>query len=90
MVSLVETGLVIISVINLLLFILSIIIFTPIRYKNASIVEIYRNFKKHLPYLLLILGVVFFHLIEVNLIDIDEGEPSLSGYDGVLINRNKN
>ena len=36
---------------------------------KTSVMRLYQIFKGHLPYILIILGVVFFHLIEVNIID---------------------
>ena len=36
---------------------------------RKNIADFYETFKKHVPYLLLIIGVVFFHLAEVNIID---------------------
>jgi hypothetical protein len=36
---------------------------------RTDIADFYETFKRHLPYVLLIVGVVFFHLVEVNIIN---------------------
>jgi len=71
---------------NLLLFIISLFIFIPKKYLKISITRFEENFWKYLPYILIIFGVVVFHLIEVNIID-----PVVTkqiGYDYANVIRN--
>jgi len=69
MISVVETWLIILGLVNIILFIIALIIFMPRKIFKTNIADFYETFKRHLPYLLLILGVVFIHLAEVNIID---------------------
>lgn len=57
------------GVINLVLFCIGLLFFMPKKIYTTKIAVFYHNFKSHLPYLLIIGGVVAVHLIEVNIID---------------------
>lgn len=70
--------LIVLGLINLLLFVIGLVIFMPKKVYKTNITEFYQVFKKHLPYILIILGVVFFHLFEVNIID-----PAMTEWVGV-------
>jgi len=56
------------GLINLGLFIFSLIFFFPRRFFKEKL-EIFNLIKSNLPYLLIIIGVVVIHLFEVNVID---------------------
>jgi len=68
-VRIIEIWLIVLGLINLLLFVIGLVVFIPRKVYKTTITEFYQIFKKHLPYLLIIFGVVFFHLLEVNIID---------------------
>jgi len=67
---------IILGSINLLLLILGILFFIPREKLKLEKSECFKIIKNQLPYILIIIGVVIFHLIEVNVI-----EPHLTGYD---------
>ena len=69
MVNVVETWLIVLGFINFVLFVIGLILFIPRKLYKTSIANFYNIFKRHLPYILLIFGVVFFHLVEVNILD---------------------
>ena len=69
MVNVVEAWLIVLGLVNIILFIIGLIIFIPREVYRTNIADFYETFKRHLPYVLLIVGVVFFHLIEVNILD---------------------
>ena len=69
MINVVELWLISLSLINLILFTIGLIVFMPKKVYKTSIAEFYRIFKEQRLYLLIIVGVVLFHLIEVNIID---------------------
>jgi hypothetical protein len=69
MINVVELWLISLSLINLILFTIGLIVFMPKKVYKTSIAEFYRIFKEQRLYLLIIFGVVLFHLIEVNIID---------------------
>jgi membrane-associated phospholipid phosphatase len=48
---------------------ISLVFFIPKKVYKTNISQFYQIFKRHLPYIIIILGVVFFQLLEVNLID---------------------
>lgn len=62
---------------------LGLIFFIPREYFKIKKSEVFKNFKILLPYILIIIGVVAFHLIEVNIID-----PYFSGNDYTSVVRN--
>jgi len=64
-----ETWFIILGVINILLFFTGIKIFIPKKFFSNINTELYTLFKKYFPYLFIIIGVVIFHLVEVNIID---------------------
>ena len=70
MINVVETWLIILGLVNIILFIITIIIFMPRKIYKTNIADFYETFKRHLPLVSLIVGVVFFHLAEVNIIDV--------------------
>ena len=72
--------------INLLLFAIGLVFFIPKKVYKTNITEFCNIFKKHLPYILIILGVVCFHLIEVNIIDPPVTEQI--GYDYANVIKN--
>ena len=69
MVNVVETWLIVLGLINIIFLIISLVIFMPRRVYKTNIAKFYQIFRRQLPYLLLILGIVSFHIIEVNIID---------------------
>ncbi|MEA3457610.1 MAG: phosphatase PAP2 family protein [Candidatus Thermoplasmatota archaeon] len=69
MINVVELWLISLSLINLILFTIGLIVFMPKKVYKTSIDEFYRIFKEQRLYLIIIFGVVLFHLIEVNIID---------------------
>lgn len=69
MVRPIETWLIVLGLINLILFLVSLVIFIPKKIYKTKITEFYHIFKHQLPYIMIILGVVIFHLFEVNVID---------------------
>jgi len=68
----------VLGIINLVLIIFSLLFFFPKRFFREKI-GIVNLIKSNLPYIIIIVGVVAFHLIEVNLIDPITTE--LIGYD---------
>jgi len=48
---------------------ISLVFFIPKKVYKTKISQLYQIFKRQLPYILIILGVVFFQLLEVNVID---------------------
>ncbi len=60
---------IILGIINLLLLVLGLMFFFPKEFYKTKIKTIFLNIKGHLPYILIIFGVVAFHLFEVNVID---------------------
>ena len=74
-----ESWLIFLGLINLILLIIGLIVFMPKKVYKTSIAEFYRILKEQFLYILIIGGVVLFHLIEVNIIDSVVTE--LIGYD---------
>jgi len=70
------TWLIILGSINLVLLIFGLLFFIPREILKIKKSEFFKIFKNQLPYILIIIGVVAFHLIEVNVI-----EPQLTGND---------
>jgi membrane-associated phospholipid phosphatase len=68
-VNVLETWLIVLGLINLGLFIFGLFVFFPKKFFPKIFKEFFSNFTNQLPYILLIFGVVAFHLIEVNFID---------------------
>jgi len=64
-----EQWLIVLGLINIALLIIGIKLLLPGKVFETSIAEHYRIGKTHLPYILIIIGVVVIHLIEVNFID---------------------
>lgn len=83
MVKLILNWLIILGIINIILFILCLIFFIPRDNLKIKKSELFKNFKNQLLYIFIIVGVVIFHLIEVNFID-----PLLSGNDYTSIIKN--
>ena len=69
MVTKIEIWILVIGLINLLLFILGLVFFIPREVYKNKFGDFFQVLLKHLPYLLMIFGVVVFQLIEVNIID---------------------
>jgi membrane-associated phospholipid phosphatase len=59
----------ILGVINLILLIFALKFLIPKEFLISKKTSIFQNIKSHLPYILIIFGVVAFHLFEVNIID---------------------
>ena len=76
--NIIDTWLIVIGLTNLVLFIIGLIFFIPREFYKINIIGFYQNFRKQLPYLMIILGVVIFHIIEVNVID-----PIVTGWIGI-------
>lgn len=74
----IETWWIVLGLINLILFLISLAVFIPKKVYKTSYQEFYLVFRAHLPYLFIIFGVVFFHLIEVNIID-----PAVTAWVGI-------
>jgi len=64
-----EQWLIVLGLINIALLIIGIKLLLPGKVFEISIAKHYRIGKTHLPYILIIIGVVIIHLIEVNFID---------------------
>ncbi|OGS40364.1 MAG: hypothetical protein A3K77_05515 [Euryarchaeota archaeon RBG_13_31_8] len=60
---------IILGAINLVLLILGLIFFIPRENLKIKKSGFFKNLKNQLPYILIIIGVVVFHLVEVNFID---------------------
>jgi len=82
-VEIILTWLIILGTINLILFIIALIFFIPKEKLETKKIGFYKILKNQLPYILIIIGVVVFHLIEVNFID-----PQISKNDYTDIIRN--
>jgi len=67
---------IILGSINLVLLILGILFFIPKENLKIKKSEFFKIIKNQLPYILIIIGVLAFHLIEVNIVD-----PRLTGND---------
>ena len=63
---------------NFILLCFGLIFFIPKKVYKATIPERYQILKRHLPYLLIIFGVVIVHLIEVNIVD-----PQITNWIGI-------
>lgn len=59
----------VLGLINLILFIIGLFLFLPKKIYKTKFSEYYQIFVSQIKYLLIIFGVVAFHLIEVNLLD---------------------
>ena len=59
----------VLGLINLILFIIGLFLFLPKKIHKTKFSEYYQIFVSQIKYLLIIFGVVAFHLIEVNLLD---------------------
>jgi membrane-associated phospholipid phosphatase len=57
------------GMLNLILFIVSLFFFLPKKIFKITLLECYRIFSSHLKYIVILIGVVVFHLFEVNLLD---------------------
>jgi len=68
-VTTIEIWVVVIGLVNLLLFVLGLVFFIPREVFKTRFGGFFQVLLRHLPYLLLIFGVVVFHLVEVNFID---------------------
>ncbi|UCD13880.1 MAG: phosphatase PAP2 family protein [Thermoplasmatales archaeon] len=55
--------------VNLILFIIGLFLFMPKKIFKTTLPEYYQIFSSHLKYIVIIIGVVAFHLVEVNLLD---------------------
>jgi len=60
---------IVLGVINLALLLISLKFIIPKEFYQKKDKQIFQTIRKHLPFLLIIFGVVALHLIEVNLID---------------------
>lgn len=60
---------IVLGIINLALLLISLKFIIPKEFYQKKDKQIFQIIRKHLPFLLIIFGVVAFHLIEVNLID---------------------
>jgi len=68
-VNLIDTWLIVLGLAQIVMLAISLVFFIPKKVYKTNISQLYQIFKKHLPYILIILGVVFFQLLEVNVID---------------------
>lgn len=76
--KLIDTWLIVLGLINVVLFAVSLVVFLPKKVYKTKIREFYQVFKNHLLFISVILGVVFFHLFEVNIID-----PTVTEWVGI-------
>jgi membrane-associated phospholipid phosphatase len=68
-IGIIATWIWIVGIGNLILLFLGILVFFPKTFLTRSFQDYYHFFRSQLLYLLLIIGVVVFHLIEVNVLD---------------------
>lgn len=61
---------IVLGIINLALLLIGLKFFIPKEFYQKKDKQIFQTIRKHLPFLLIIIGVVALHLIEVNLIDL--------------------
>lgn len=59
----------VLGIINLILSVISLFLFVPKKIFKTSFLEYYKIFSTHIKYIIIIIGVVVFHLIEVNFLD---------------------
>lgn len=69
MVNAIENWFLAVGSVNLLLFIVSLFLFMPKKIFKTTLSAYYQIFSSHLRYIIIIIGVVAFHLIEVNILD---------------------
>jgi len=67
--SLIDNWLLILIITNFSLFLISLIVFIPKNLYETKIVDFYNSAQSQFLYSIIIVGVVVFHLIEVNIID---------------------
>ena len=67
--KLIETWFIVLCLFHIALFLIALGFFMPKKVKDMKLSEIYHAFRLHFPYLAIIIGVVFIHLLEVNVID---------------------
>ena len=65
----IENWLLIVGSLNFILFIVSLFLFMPKKIFKTTPSEYYQIFVSHLKYIIIIVGVVVFHLVEVNILD---------------------
>lgn len=68
--NVIENWFLIVGSLNLILFIVSLFLFMPKKIFKTSPSEYYQIFTSHLKYFILIIGIVVFHLVEVNILDL--------------------
>jgi len=68
-VNAIENWFLIVGSLNFILFIVSLFLFMPKKIFKTTPSEYYRIFVSHLKYIIIIVGVVVFHLVEVNILD---------------------
>ena len=69
MVNLIDIWLIVLGLTQIVMLAISLVFFIPKKVYKTNISQFYQIFKRHFPYILVILGVVFFQLLEVNVID---------------------
>ena len=67
--KIIENWFLVLGLLNLILFVVGLLLFMPKKIFKITLSEYYQIFTSHLKYLLIILGVVAFHLVEVNILD---------------------
>lgn len=67
--NLIDTWLIVLGLTQIVMLAIGLVFFIPKKVYKTNISQFYQIFKIHLPYILIIVGVVFFQLLEVNIID---------------------
>ena len=70
MVKIIDTWFLVLLSLNLILFIVSFFFFLPKKLFKTTFLEYYKIFTAPFKYLLIIIGIVIFHLFEVNFLDV--------------------
>jgi len=68
-VNLIDTWLIVLGLTQIVLLAISLVFFIPKKIYKTNIAQFYQIFKRQLPYTLIIFVVVFFQLLEVNVLD---------------------
>lgn len=67
--NVIENWFLVVGLLNFILFIVSLFFFMPKKIFKTKPSEYYRILSSHLTYIIIIIGVVIFHLVEVNILD---------------------
>jgi len=68
-VNLIDTWLIVLGLTQIIMLVIGLVFFIPKKVYKTNIRQFFQIFKRYLPYVLIILGVVFFQLLEVKLLD---------------------